>query len=229
MSEGYIHGFSAEERDRLVSQARTLARYDIGLDVYSGTSQPDCFPRHAARCQDFLRRLHANGLLEKRSSRTEIFKAIFGNDTEAKALAEKVREGLKPYLKDATVSIQFLNHKVTLIGEVNNPKVISLPEGRISLLDVLALGGDMKEYGMRKNLLIIREADGKKIMKRVNLEDQSIFSSSWYWIMNNDVVYISVDDELKVREAKQTRTAATFSMFISAASLLIIIIDRILN
>jgi methionyl-tRNA synthetase len=47
-------------------QRRTLERYGIALDVYSGTSRPDCFPIQKAVAQDFLRRLHANGLLEKR-------------------------------------------------------------------------------------------------------------------------------------------------------------------
>jgi methionyl-tRNA synthetase len=50
-------------------QAVTLNRFHIDLDVYAGTSRPDTFPAHRDRCQDFLRRLHANGLLEKRSSR----------------------------------------------------------------------------------------------------------------------------------------------------------------
>ena len=50
-------------------QARTLERFAIGLDVYSGTSQPECYPRHAALAQDFLRQLHHNGLLEKRITR----------------------------------------------------------------------------------------------------------------------------------------------------------------
>ena len=49
-------------------QSATLARYDIGLDVYSGTSQPDCFPIHKELSQQFLRRLYQNGLLEKRTS-----------------------------------------------------------------------------------------------------------------------------------------------------------------
>lgn len=51
------------------AQAGTLRRYGVSVDVYSGTSRPDCFPQHAALCQDFLRRLHANGLLQKRTSR----------------------------------------------------------------------------------------------------------------------------------------------------------------
>ena len=53
----------AEVHDR---QADTLAHYSIGLDIYSGTSRPECLPRHTALCQDVLRQLHRNGLLEKR-------------------------------------------------------------------------------------------------------------------------------------------------------------------
>ncbi len=47
-------------------QAETLARYAIGLDTYSGTSRPECLPRHTALCQDVLRQLDRNGLLERR-------------------------------------------------------------------------------------------------------------------------------------------------------------------
>jgi methionyl-tRNA synthetase len=50
-------------------QKRTLERYHIGLDVYTGTSHPDCFPVNVEVCQQFLRKLHANGMLEKRASR----------------------------------------------------------------------------------------------------------------------------------------------------------------
>lgn len=49
-------------------QARTLERYNVSLDVYSGTSRPDCFPIHAKMSQDLLTRLHRNGMLEKRAS-----------------------------------------------------------------------------------------------------------------------------------------------------------------
>jgi methionyl-tRNA synthetase len=47
----------------------TLERYDIGLDVFSGTSRPECFPIHTRECQDFIVKLYENGMLEKRSSR----------------------------------------------------------------------------------------------------------------------------------------------------------------
>ena len=50
-------------------QRKTMQRYSVGLDVYTGTSNPECFPTHKATAQDFLSRLHKNGMLEKRTSR----------------------------------------------------------------------------------------------------------------------------------------------------------------
>ncbi len=47
-------------------QKNTMARYGVSLNTYSGTSRPDCFPTHCAISQDFMRKMHKNGLLEKR-------------------------------------------------------------------------------------------------------------------------------------------------------------------
>ncbi|MBU6154052.1 MAG: class I tRNA ligase family protein [Bdellovibrionales bacterium] len=49
-------------------QRETMRRYSIGLDVYTGTSRPECFSHHSELCQDFIRKLHKNGMLEKRVS-----------------------------------------------------------------------------------------------------------------------------------------------------------------
>lgn len=46
-------------------QNSTMERYQIGLDVYSGTSAPDNYPTHKAICQDMLRKLYNNGMLNK--------------------------------------------------------------------------------------------------------------------------------------------------------------------
>lgn len=57
--------------------AQVLKAYDIGMDAFSGTSQPECYPRHAARCQEALKKLHSNGLLEKRAGQ-QWFDAVQG-------------------------------------------------------------------------------------------------------------------------------------------------------
>jgi methionyl-tRNA synthetase len=50
-------------------QKETMARYGISLDTYTGTSRPECYPLHEKVSQDFIRRLHKNGMLEKRTTR----------------------------------------------------------------------------------------------------------------------------------------------------------------
>ncbi|MBS1986126.1 MAG: class I tRNA ligase family protein [Bdellovibrionales bacterium] len=51
-----------------VEQEKILEAYGISLDIYSGTSRPETFPAHKALSQDFIRKLHKNGLLEKKAS-----------------------------------------------------------------------------------------------------------------------------------------------------------------
>ncbi|MBM4361997.1 MAG: class I tRNA ligase family protein [Deltaproteobacteria bacterium] len=51
------------------AQDATLRSYSISLDVYAGTSRPDCFPTHAEISRGFLGKLAENGLLAKRRSR----------------------------------------------------------------------------------------------------------------------------------------------------------------
>lgn len=143
-------------------------------------------------------------------------------------LKEVLQSELKPYLKDPIVTVTFSNHKVTLMGEVNAPRVVVLPEDRVSLLDVLALGGDLTINGRRDHVMVIRQSGDKKILHRVTLEDGSVFSSPWYWLQHNDIVYVSADDDRRYREERRNRFSMYFSMTLSTLSLLIIILDRLL-
>lgn len=47
-------------------QKATLKKYSIQTDIFTGTSRPETYPLHEKYSQDFLRRLHKNGMLEKR-------------------------------------------------------------------------------------------------------------------------------------------------------------------
>ncbi len=47
-------------------QVMTTNRYGISYDIFSGTSQPDCYPVHKETCQDFMKKLYSNKMLEKK-------------------------------------------------------------------------------------------------------------------------------------------------------------------
>lgn len=143
-------------------------------------------------------------------------------------LKNKIETDIKPYLKDPVVTVRYLNHKVTVIGEIAKPQVIPMPEEQLSILEVLGSSGDLTILGKKDNILIIRETETGKQFKRINLEDHSIFTSEWYYLKPDDVVYVEPNDK-KIKDEKRARTQQAISLGISGISLAIIILDRILR
>jgi polysaccharide export outer membrane protein len=99
-------------------------------------------------------------------------------------------EQLKAHLKDAVVNMRLLNFRVTVSGEVRNPGAFNIYNERVSLLDALALAGDLTDYADRKNILLIREKDGVRSMHPINLKSASFFQSEFYYLKQNDLIYV---------------------------------------
>lgn len=107
-------------------------------------------------------------------------------------------------LLEPNVMIRFLNFRVTVLGEVGRPAVVTVPSEKLSLLEALGLAGDMTIFAKRDNVLIIREENNNKIIKRLDLNSQDLFSSPYYYLQSNDIVYVS-PNKAKVSSAKETR------------------------
>lgn len=108
--------------------------------------------------------------------------------TEAVGL---LQEKLSPYLKNPIVNIRITNYGISVLGEVNRPGTFIVPNERITILEAIALAGDLTIYGKRNNVIVIRENDnGEKIMTKMNLSSNEIFSSPYFYLRQNDVVYI---------------------------------------
>ena len=122
--------------------------------------------------------------------------------------------------------MRYLNHKVTILGEISKPGVISMPEEQVSLLEVLGSSGDLSQIARRDNILIIRETGSGKQFKRINLEDHSIFTSQWYWLQPDDVVYVEPSD-VKIKEDKRAKNIQNISIAISTLSVAILVLYRI--
>ncbi|WP_245652261.1 polysaccharide biosynthesis/export family protein [Rufibacter tibetensis] len=127
-------------------------------------------------------------------------------------------------LVDPVVEVRFLNFRVTVLGEVTRPTVITVPGEKISLLEALGLAGDVTIYGKRDNVLVIREEAGKRITTRVNLNSNEIFTSPYYYLRSNDIVYIEPN---KARVAGATRLNQLLPALISALSVVVIVVDRL--
>lgn len=106
-----------------------------------------------------------------------------------KQLKDSLQSALVPYLKEAVVSVAFLNRHVTILGAVGS-KVLPIPEDNLTLLDALASSGDIGEKGRIDNILLIRDTGSAKVFKRLSLKDNSVFYSPYYYLQPNDIVYV---------------------------------------
>jgi polysaccharide export outer membrane protein len=129
-------------------------------------------------------------------------------------------------LLDPIVSIRFQNFRVTVLGEVKNPAVIPVPNEKISLLEAIGLAGDLTIYAKRDNVLVIREEEGVKTIKRLNLNSTELFSSPYYYLKTNDVVYVEPN---KARVASSSRSQQWLPILFSAMTFATIIADRIIR
>lgn len=147
-----------------------------------------------------------------------------GGLTKEEAKAKLVAQ-LSEYLKDPTVNIRFLNYQVTVIGEVNRPSVLTIESEQINILEALGMAGDMTPFGKRQSVLVIRETGGKRIMARVNINNKEAINSPYFYLQQNDVVYV---EPTKARAAQASLTRSNISIALSIASILAIILTRIL-
>jgi polysaccharide export outer membrane protein len=122
-----------------------------------------------------------------------------------------INDQLIPYLKNAIVTIQFMNYKITVLGEVMKPGQYPISNERVTVLDALGLAGDMTIYGKRDNVLITRENNGKLEFVRLNLNTDEVFKSPYYYLQQNDVIYVEPNSVKSV--ASQNTT-----LYLSAAS-----------
>jgi polysaccharide export outer membrane protein len=106
-------------------------------------------------------------------------------------VTDEIQKALLPYLKDPVVNIRFMNYRVTVLGEVNRPSTIPVSNERISVLEAIGLAGDLTIYGKRDDILYIHENEGKKEFHRINLNDNSLFKSPYFYLQSNDVLYVT--------------------------------------
>jgi polysaccharide export outer membrane protein len=94
-------------------------------------------------------------------------------------------------LKDAVVTVEFLNFKISVLGEVTSPGTYSVTGDKITILQALALARDLTIYGQRDNVQVIREQNGERQIYVLDLTNSGIFDSPGYYLQQNDVVYVT--------------------------------------
>ena len=120
--------------------------------------------------------------------------------------------------------VRFLNFKISVLGEVKSPGTFTLPTERVTILEALGLSGDVTEFGTKNNVMVVRENNGQIERGRIDLTSDSMFSSPYYRLQQNDVVFV----ESNGRNLKQLQRQETAQQ-IGIASSIITAIALILN
>ncbi len=121
---------------------------------------------------------------------------------------ELIKKKLDDYVKEPSVHIELLNFKITILGDVSRPGLYSFKDERVTLTEAMGIAGDLNITALRKNILVIRDDNGVKTEGRIDLTTKDIFSSPYYFLKQNDLIYVE-QNRAKKSVASLNTTAIT--------------------
>ncbi len=140
---------------------------------------------------------------------------------------EKIIGLLGKYLKEQpVVTVRFVNYKISVLGEVARPNTFTIVNEKVNIFEALAMAGDMTIWGRRDNVKIIREdANGNQSVVLVNLNDPGVIYSPYYFLQQNDVLYV----EPNKTKARNSDIGSATGIWLSATSILISVATLLIN
>ena len=147
-----------------------------------------------------------------------------------KSMCEKmIHDKIMPYLNEnenPVVTVRMSNYKISVLGEVAHPGMFTVGNEKINILEALAQAGDLTIYGVRDRVKLIREdAKGHKEIHTINLNDANIINSPYYYLQQNDIVYVEPN---KVK-SQNSRVGQVTTLWFSATSILISLSSLLYN
>ena len=124
------------------------------------------------------------------------------------------------------VTVRFQNFRISVLGEVAAPGAYAVPNGKVTVFEALALAHDLTIYGRRDNVKLIREnVNGIKEVHEINLNDVAVLTSPYYYLQQNDVLYVTPNKA----KAKNSDIGNSTSLWFSATSILISLTSLLYN
>ena len=124
------------------------------------------------------------------------------------------------------VTVRFADFKVSVLGEVVRPGAYSVKNGKVNVLQALALAGDLTIYGQRNNVKVVREdVNGRKEIAELDLNDVAVLNSPYYNLQQNDIVYVTPNKS----KAGNADIGSSTSLWFSGTSILISLASLLYN
>lgn len=119
-------------------------------------------------------------------------------------LSSSLQEQISKYVKDPLVHVRITNFKVMVLGEVTRPGGLSVKNDRITVLEAIGYSGDVTINADRTNVLVVRDVNGQKEFGRLDLTGTDFFTSPYFYLQQNDVVYVE-PNKAKKRNANYSQ------------------------
>lgn len=103
---------------------------------------------------------------------------------------EVLANKLRNIVKEPVVEIRIINYQITVIGEVGTPGTILAPNHKMNVIEAIAAAGDIPISGRKDNITVIRENEGVREFARLNLNSKEAFSSPYFYLKQNDIIYV---------------------------------------
>lgn len=136
--------------------------------------------------------------------------AGISQDSLEMLIENRLKEG--GYINDPVVTVSLLNFRVSVIGEVNNPRELHIDGNRLTILEALAMCGDATIYGERDKVVVVREKKGIATPILIDLTKKSMFDSEVYYLQSNDIVYVE-PNKVKKRESNRNENSVQYVTF----------------
>lgn len=139
-------------------------------------------------------------------------------------LTRKLEE--KNLIKEPIVTVRIMNFKIQMLGEVKNPGTIEVSGERVTILDAISQAGDLTMQGRRDRVTVIREENGERRVHYLDLKSKDIFESPYFYLQQNDVVYVEPNDAKSVqyRSGQMGNVTPWISLVSSILSLVTLIV-----
>jgi polysaccharide export outer membrane protein len=138
-----------------------------------------------------------------------------------------LKEKLNPFLKECpVVNVRMVNYKISVLGEVNRPNSYTITNEKVNILEALALAGDLTIYGKRDNVKLMREsATGEREVVTIDLTDENLIYSPYFYLQQNDVLYVEPNKTRK----RNSKYSALTGQILSGVSVVVSVVSLIVS
>ncbi len=134
---------------------------------------------------------------------------------------QHVKEKIAPYIKEGVhymVNTKITNFEVAVLGEVRRPNTYTTSRNKLTVLEALAMAGDMTVYGLRENVKVLRELpDGTYAVHELDMRDANILNSPYYYLQQRDIVYV----EPNIAMVQNGKVGTTTRLWVRGAAIAI--------